>query len=202
MQRATPAPVTALFSAAAVAVPGEKLLAVAKRDHALNVATTVVALMVKNALTARVWQAARRDIRQASHRVPATKNWKPTVLPAARRAASACRLLLVNPWGITPTGRKWFARRLLKSMSTACVAINAAAAEAPADRPAASAVRLPTAHIRQASSDSLEAHLQRTHGNTVIVAIMFPKQPLPADINVSSETAFWLAEAALETTNH
>ena len=30
-------------------------------------------------------------IRQASHRVPATKNWKPTVIPAARRAASACR---------------------------------------------------------------------------------------------------------------
>ena len=71
MQRATPAPVTALLSAAAVAVPGEKLLAVAKRDHALNVAATVIALMVKNALTDRVWQPARANIRQASHHVAA-----------------------------------------------------------------------------------------------------------------------------------
>lgn len=65
MQRATPAPVTALLSAAAVAVPGEKLLAVAQRDHALNVATTVIALMAKNALTDRVWQTVPTVIREA-----------------------------------------------------------------------------------------------------------------------------------------
>lgn len=115
MQRATPAPVTAPLSVvSSVAVPVEKLLAGTLKDHVLNVATTVIALMVKNALTDRVWQSVLTAIRQVSHRVPAKKNWKPTVLSTVKRAANAYRRLLVKPWGITPTDRRWFALRLLK----------------------------------------------------------------------------------------